>query len=128
MKTKPIHAGKGIFEGCKTYLFLIEKEREKYVWERDGKPTGVEGRSVAEAIQNALKRWKLENFSTLHCGHRFTLPERDEHGSHALFHQMGSSYDAYNGIYFDEELGHTCIVKDASQEALNLWKKVSGNE
>jgi len=58
----------------------------------------------------------------VNCGFRYTLPERDEHGYNALFHQMAASYATSNGVYFDEESGNNCFVNFASEEAKNLLK------
>ena len=60
----------------------------------------------------------------MHCGFRYTLPERDEHGLNALFNQMVASYSSSNGVYFEQELGHPCIVQNASIQARLLWKKL----
>lgn len=123
---KIIHAARiQLKERTLRYLLLYEKAPQEYLWymkEPDGseKETGVTGRSISEAIRQARKEWQREGFRTLHCGFRYTLPERDEHGGNALFYQMVASYSSPNGVYFDEELGHNCFVQAASQEALSL--------
>ena len=88
-------------------------------------PTDISAETSEEALRLAHRQWKGSDFRTLRCGYRFTLPERDEIGSNALFHQMAASYATMNGVYFDDELGHQCIVKDASQEAYDLYKRLS---
>lgn len=52
------------------------------------------------------------------------MPERDEHGLPALFYQMKASYTSSSGIYFEEDFGYNAIVKEASQEALTLLKRL----
>ncbi len=110
-------------------LFLRRTPDQGYTWfeeveERQEQPTSVTSASAEEALRLAHRQWKNHSFRTIRCGYRFTLPERDEIGSNALFHQMIASYSIMNGIYFDEELGHQCIVKEISQEAHDLWKRL----
>jgi hypothetical protein len=89
--------------------------------------TGVAASTIEEAIRLANWQWKNENFTTLHCGFRYTLPERDEHGINALFCQMIASYSTPTGVYYDEELGCNCFVQNASIESRNLWKSLAGH-
>ncbi|NGX42375.1 MAG: hypothetical protein K940chlam7_00655 [Chlamydiae bacterium] len=107
-------------------LFLRRQSSNRYIWfeDTDGKEveTEVSANTVEEAVRLAHRKWKNQSFRTIICGFRYTLPERDEHGSNALFHQMVVSYSSPTGTYFDEELGHLCHVQNASQEALDLWK------
>ena len=114
-------------EGRK-HLFLRRVEPQKYRWfiEEEGgeKATLVEADTIEEAIRLGRREWKLYCFRFLNCGFRYSLPERDEHGMNALFHQMQASYGTSNGIYFDEEMGNNCFVNFASQEALTLWKQL----
>lgn len=106
------------------FLFLEEITPHLYAWiTESGEEVGLSAPHIEEAIRIARRE---EGFQPLNCGFRFTLPERDEHGENALFHQMGASHEAFNGIYFDQDLGHNCIVREASQEALSLWKKENG--
>lgn len=90
--------------------------------------TGVKGVSIAEAIQQGYQYWETSYFRLLHCGFCYTLPERDEVGSNALFWQMALSYNAFNGRYFDDEVGHLCYVDFASEEALQLWKTLRSHK
>lgn len=115
--------------GITHYLFLRQVQPRLLIWHEQvdaNKPkeleTEVSGETVGEAMRNARKQWKNDAFRTVICGFRYTLPERDEHGCNALFHQMVASYNTPNGVYFDEEVGHNCIVNFASQEARDLWK------
>ncbi|MCB1149264.1 MAG: hypothetical protein KDK48_03790 [Chlamydiia bacterium] len=119
---KIYHVGTLFRDGEKKLLFLKRSGPETYQWFEGDTPTSVKGITPEEACRLARKEWKRESFTPLFCGSRFTLPERDEHGSFALFHQMGASYDSMNGIYYDDELGFSCIVKNASKEALELWR------
>lgn len=109
------------------YLLLIQKEPYHYIWfsldsHKIKHETTVWGATPEDAILAAYKAWEYEQFQTLRCGFRFTLPERDEVGTNALFHQMVSSYDSSSGIYFDDEVGCNCIVQNASNEARSFWK------
>lgn len=111
-----------------TYLFLRSKDQHTYVWfsdkGEDEEETSVSAPTLYEAMEKANRHWRLEPFRMLNCGFRYTLPERDEHGINALFHQMASSYDSMNGIYFDPGEGNNCFVNFASQEAIALWRKL----
>jgi len=106
-------------------LFLRKMGSETYQWFEDHEPTKVKGITPEEAIRLAKRHFSFDSLNFLNCGKRFTLPERDEHGSNALFHQMAASYSSFNGIYYDEELGHSCQVKEASQEALDLLAQLN---
>ena len=90
-------------------------------------PTAVSADNIEEAIRLGNRTWKIDNFRTLNCGFRYTLPERDEHGTNALFHQMVASYTSPNGVYYDQELGANCIVHNASIEARTLWNTLRSN-
>ncbi len=112
------------------YLFLRQVDPHSYTWFKEEKPgkeikTSISGPTVEEAIRLARQAWKTDFFRTLHCGFRYHLPARDEHGQNALFHQMIASYSSMNGIYFDNEIGHNCIVSFASIEAFTLWKRLN---
>lgn len=109
------------------YLLLRLLSDYHYAWfkmdtEGSETETPVWGPTTEEAIRLARQYWKLDQFRTVNCGFRYTLPERDEHGSNALFYQMVASYSSMNGIYFDEEVGSNCIVYFASLEARKFWK------
>lgn len=112
----------------KTLLLLRERSPHDYEWymesEAGEEDTAIRGDTVEEAMQIAHAHWKLDSFKTVICGFRYTLPERDECGMNALFHQMAASQKGFNGTYFDEDLGHNCFVQNASQEALDLLEKL----
>jgi hypothetical protein len=107
------------------YLFLRQVDLGEYMWfkpDQNGaeSKTDVHSHSIEEALRLGAKHWKKDNFRMINCGFRYTLPERDEHGTNALFYQMKDSYLSMNGIYFDEELKTNCIVHNASIESRDL--------
>ncbi len=117
-----------------TRLLLLRKDDPvRYAWYEEY-PSGMEqatslfAPTAEEAIRQAYLNWKDHFFRTINCGFRYTLPERDEHGNNALFHQMVASYAAMNGIYFDEDLGHNCFVNFASDEAKKIWKELQSQK
>lgn len=130
LKAKLIHAAKIRVQSQGDCLLLLRQtEPFHYAWFRENQPgmeleTGVWGGTAEEAIQEANRIWRSDQIQTLNCGFRYTLPERDEVGANALFHQMVSSYSSMNGVYFDEELGSNCFVQNASSEARLLWKRL----
>ncbi len=97
----------------------------RFVWFLRDKETPIVGGNSEEAILLARKQWGEDNFRTLNCGFRYTLPERDEHGVNALYSQMVSSYASMNGIYFDPDLSCNCFVQSASNEARSLMKQLA---
>lgn len=113
----------------KKLLFLRQKDPTYYYWmerQSDGseKETDIGAPNTEEALRLAHKHWRIYYFETMICGFRYSLPERDEHGSNALFHHMVDSYSTPNGVYFDQDLGHNCYVQAASQDALSLWHQL----
>lgn len=119
-----IHAGFRMIKNGRQRLFLREEAPKRYVWfeENNGveTPTGIFADTIQEAIRLANQTLKADYFTTFNCGFRYTLPERDEHGQNALFHQMLLSQSSFNGVYFDEELGNNCIVQNIPREAKDL--------
>lgn len=108
-------------------LLLRKVSDHHFQWYEDTSKGEAEtpfyGTSPREALALAKREWKASTFFRfVHCGKRFTLPERDEHGENALFHQMVQSLESINGTYLDEELGHACIVEDISIEARELYR------
>lgn len=130
LKTSPkiIHVARIQPRGALRYLLLRKKDPHTFTWyEQEGSnenETSVSAPTFEEAMQQARRQWKNASFRTVNCGFRYTLPERDEHGCNALFHQMISSYNSPNGVYYDEELGHNCFINFASMEARDLWQKL----
>lgn len=111
------------------YLFLRKMDPYRYMWFQQNHlgaevETSVWGGTVEETILAAYKEWKYQSIRMVHCGYRYTLPERDEVGTNALFHQMAASYSSMSGIYFDEDLEFNCIVQNASSEARELLKRI----
>lgn len=123
-----MHIARMQSDGDIYYLLLRKIDPHTYTWFRlrnsEEVITPISSSTIPQAIQLASKQWKEDGFRTVNCGFRYTLPERDEHGCNALFHQMVSSYNSMNGVYFDEELGHNCIVNFASSEGRDLWSKL----
>lgn len=105
-------------------LFLQKISENLYSWFEENQEMNLSAPNIEEAIALARRSLKQFNFRTLKCGFRYTLPERDEHGSNALFWQMAASNSAPGGIYFDEEVGHNCFVQNSSLEALKLLKQI----
>lgn len=111
------------------YLLLRQKDPHTYAWFMDVEngaesAESIVAETIGEAMHLARQHWKEMHFRPLNCGFRYTLPERDEHGINALFHQMIASYSVPNGTYFDDDLGSNCFVNFASQEAIELWKRL----
>lgn len=116
----------------KTYLLLRSRSDGTFRWSiftpQHEEDTGVTAPSIAEAMQLAFAKWHDQGFRPLHCGMRFTLPERDEIGRNALFHEMVASYRTPTGNYMDTKISRPCIVNKASQEALDLWKTLAASQ
>lgn len=113
----------------KRYLFLRKNESDSFVWFEENasgqeEELALSASTAEEAIRLARNAFKHHSFRTLLCGFRYNLPERDEHGINALFHQMASSISSPGGVYFEEELGHNCFVQNSSLEAINLLHKL----
>lgn len=112
------------------YLFLRQKKDDLYQWTEE-RENGIEidtkafGSTIEDAIAKARKLFKQHSFRTVNCGFLYTLPERDEHGMNALFHQMKASYLSANGIYFDEKLKNNFHVQFASDEAKDLMYRLN---
>lgn len=116
-------------DGRPRYLYLRKCEPQGYRWyegtdEHIEEETPVFGPTIEETIRLGIRLWSKNAYRNVNCGFRYTLPERDEHGLNAYFHQMASSQSSMNGIYYDEELGNNCFVQNASIESFNLWKKL----
>jgi hypothetical protein len=114
------------FPGKPGYLFLRKEAPFSFVWYKEFEKTSVVAQTIEEALRLGRNFFHQDGFQSLNCGLRLPLPERDEHGSPALFHQMASSYSSPNGIYFDEDLGSLCIVQNAptaSRELLKKWEQ-----
>lgn len=127
---KLMHIGKISTERGTTFLHLRQLDPKIYRWFRVD-PTGNEietevvSDTIEESIRQASRFWHKDHYSSVGCGYRFTLPERDEHGNNALFYQMSSALQTINGIYFDEELGHFCQVRQIPLVAKELWKRLN---
>ncbi len=113
------------------YLFLRKLADASYQWFEEtakGEEKGVPilASTAEEGLRLARRHWGKSDlaYRTVNCGFRYTLPERDEHGNNALFYQMAASNTSMNGVYFDPEVGHNCIVNFASKEAYMLWQRL----
>lgn len=115
-----IHLARIYPKGRLKYIAL-RKEGKEFVWEG----STCCGKSHSEAIAAGRRHFKEVFFKLVSCGFRYSLPIRDETGTNALFSQMVKSYASPRGVYFDEDVGHPCLVKFASEEALSYWKKIS---
>ena len=127
---KLMHVARVFSKGKWNYLFLRKNNDGHFDWHEEMEQkyeikTQVTAPTIEEAMRLAPRHWKNLSFNTLKCGFRYTLPERDEHGINALFHQMAASYSVGNGIYYDEELGNNCFVQNASDEAYQLWQRLA---
>jgi len=128
---KLIHVARIFKDGAWKNLYLRKNANRHFFWyeetkenQEQGIETEISGETSEEAMRKGARHWRNDSFTTLMCGFRYTLPERDEHGINALYHQMVASYSSGNGIYFDEELGNNCFVQNASEDALNFWRKL----
>ncbi len=127
MTERIIHAASLFEEGEWIPLLLREKTPDHYAWFKGTEELGVDATTPEEACKLLRKAFKGTPLSFYNCGFRFTLPERDETGTNALFYQMEASYNSPTGIYYDEELQASCIVRFASEEARELLKKVTSS-
>lgn len=118
---KLIHVAKIFKDGKHTLLYLRKAADNEYRWFRDKELLPIFAYTIEEALRLGARVWKDDSYRTIICGFRYTLPERDEHGINALFHQMAASLATPNGVYFDEELGNNCFVQNSSLEARDLF-------
>lgn len=118
---KLIHVAKIFDKDKHSLLFLRKVTNDEFRWFLGKESTPVFGINIEEALRLAPRHWKNDSYRTIICGFRYTLPERDEHGINALFHQMAASISTPNGVYFDEELGNNCFVQNYSLEARDLF-------
>lgn len=124
-----IHVARIHAHGKWRYLFLRKNEKGHFTWHEEQNDnqeteTPVTAQTAEEALRLAPRHWNSHSWNPLHCGFRYTLPERDEHGSNAFFHQMAASCASMNGVYYDNELGNNCFVQNASEEAFSLWQRL----
>lgn len=107
-------------KGKKAYLYLRKVDSKTFRWFLEDTETFVEAPDPEEAIRLAYREWP--DLKLLGCGYFFTLPERDEHGTPALFSQMAKSLESSNGIFFDEERGYNGIVNQIPLETAKIYK------
>lgn len=89
-------------------------------WFDQDKSLNLSSSSIEEAFKKGRKELKARGFSPIHCGYKFTLPERDEHGKEALYIDMMKSLASPNGIFFDETMGHNAVVHQIPSYVRNL--------
>lgn len=106
-----IHVAQIFDQGAPRYLFLRKIDAHRFEWFDDSnKSISISAANPEEAIRLAWREWNFKHFRPLGCGYRYTLPERDEHGTPATFSQMALSLANPTGTYYDPDLGHNCIV------------------
>lgn len=98
--------------GGKKWLTLHKEEDGLFRWYLDNMPTDIANTSAEASVKEARKRYREEHLKIHSCGNKFTLPERDEHGTPANFQEMVKSLRSMNGVFFDDQLGHNCIVRE----------------
>lgn len=130
-----IHVGKRQDrEGNSEYLLLRQVDERQYAWfvdlKGDERPCKLQASSIGEALRLAYSLWKEEAFHPIHCGFRYYMEPRDEHGNNALFCEMIASYSSNSASrdYFDKRCGQRCYVDFASEEALSLWQQLRDEE
>lgn len=109
-----------IENGGKKCLSLHKDEDGLFRWYLDNQPTEIAASTAEEAAKRARQQYKEEHFRVYSCGNKFTLPERDEHGTPADYQEMVKSLRSMNGVFFDEKLGHNCIVREIPSEMMRL--------
>ncbi len=107
----------------KELLELMLEDDGIFRWYRGKAPTEVAGATFQEAMKKGAAAWRLNYFSSVRCGTKFSLPERDEHGTPATYREMQLSLQSMNGVFFDEASGHVAIVKEIPSRFF-LVKKV----
>ena len=109
----------------KTFLYLRQIDKQFSWFEENERgqeqATHVSASSISQALRAAQRQWRDETFTPLHCGFRFTLPERDEIGRPAYFCEMVNSFKSMTGVYRDAKIDGNCIVQKPSSDALDLW-------
>lgn len=112
-------------------LLLLFKEGEVFSWkllEGDQETeTPYRADSLEKALQMVQKPYQEQGISLLTSGYLFTLPERDEHGTPALFSEMKASLASMNGVFFDSRRGHLCIVHQIPSKAREFLKTLRAN-
>jgi|GEM_PF-2807228 len=98
---------------------LLLEEENGWVWVQNGLPI-LAGKSLGEMREAIFTHFidlpvRIVNFGVL-----YTLPERDEVGQYALFHQARNSYKVSNGVVFDPKWGYSYKVDFLSQEGRNI--------
>lgn len=106
-------------------LFLRKSAEGQFQWMNQENPVSGEFDSLEKALEYA---WRQEGFTPMACGYKFTLPERDEHGTPALFEEMAKSLNSMTGIYFDEREGHNCIVNQIPSNTRRFFEHLKSHQ
>jgi len=129
---KLIHIAK-LITGSKarkeTLMLLRQVDNDRYLWFQDDghggeTETTIDACNIEEAMRLAHREWKQQHFTTIKCGFRYSQTVRDTHGCNAYFYQMVESLKSLTGVYFDDEIGHPCLVQFNSREAKDIWKQL----
>lgn len=111
--------------GEKPFYFLRKINPKLFRWFFQDQETSLEAIDLDEAFRLAYREWP--DLQVIGCGYLFTLPERDEHGTPALFSEMVKSLESSNGIFFEEERGHNCIVHQIPLTTQKIYKDLKAN-
>lgn len=117
----------------RSWSFILTQEETGFRWhlfEEDSNkfyPTDCLGENIGLACHFARMKWARYGFRTLRCGTLLTLPERDEVGSPALFHEMIQSLSISSGVVFDPGRGYSFRVDQISEEAIQFYKRIKNN-
>lgn len=115
---------------ARIWHLVLRKESEFFHWfiynteNKNLIATSCKGPNIGQTCHLARLRWARWGFRTLHCGTLFILPERDEIGSPALFHEMVQSLSNSSGAVFDPNRGYSYRVDQISEEAIRFYKEI----
>ena len=87
----------------------------------------LKGKSIGEMRECLLSHFAGYPVRIVNFGVLYTLPERDEVGQYALFHQARNSYKVSNGVVFDPAWGFTYKVDFLSQEGAKMIEELESN-
>lgn len=115
---------------AKNWHLVLCKESESFQWfiynieDKTLVETSCKGPNIGQTCHLARLKWARWGFRTFRCGTLFTLPERDEIGSPALFHEMVQSLSNSSGVVFDSNRGYSYRVDQISEEAIRFYKTI----
>ena len=76
----------------------------------------LKGKSIGEMREKLFSHFAGFPVRIIDFGVLYVLPERDEVGQYALFHQARNSYKVSNGVVFDPAWGYSYKVDFLSRE------------